>query len=81
MVYFRPDDNRLVCIMMGMFYADCCQTFMNWFPEIGVTCSTSDGAFGNACAITYTTLYRFLPFALGSLANQANNDDDSRSVL
>ena len=45
--------------MMGMFYADCCQTFMNWFPEIGVTCSTSDGAFGNACAITYTTMYRF----------------------
>ena len=65
---------------MGMFYADCCQTFMNWFPEIGVSCSTSDGAFGNACAITYTVLYRSVGIALGSMLNIDSEEERKQTI-
>ena len=63
----RPDDNRLICIALGMVYADCCQTMMNWFPAVGVRCSPTDGAFGNACAIVYTTSNMALPAVLAQV--------------
>ena len=62
--------------MLGMFYADCCQTFMNWFPEMGVSCSPSDGSLGNACAMAYTSLDRFLPFVLNIALNNANTNSE-----
>ena len=77
---FRPDDARLPCILAGMFYADCCQTMMNWFPAVGVTCSPSDGPMGNMCAIMYTTGNTLMPVVLAQAneLGQANGDESER---
>merc|ERR1712038_1120971 len=48
----RPDMNGLQCTLTGMFYADCCQTFMQWFPAMGVTCVVDQ----NLCATIYHLL-------------------------
>merc|ERR1712241_595099 len=76
----RPDDARLPCILAGMFYADCCQTMMNWFPAVGVTCSPSDGPMGNMCAIMYTTGNTLMPMVLAQANEmaQANGNESER---
>ena len=66
----RPDMNGLQCTLTGMFYADCCQTFMQWFPGMGVTCIVDQ----NLCAVLYNLLNNVVvPLALNS-ANGANSD-------
>ena len=78
---FRPDDPRLPCIVAGAFYADCCQTMMNWFPAVGVTCSPSDGPMGNMCAIAYTTGNMLMPMVLAQANEmaQANGNEGDES--
>ena len=56
---------------------------MNWFPAVGVTCSTSDGPMGNACAIMYTTGNTFLlPIIIAQAnGNSANNGTIVDAIL
>ena len=73
-ILFRPDEPRLQCMVLGALYADCCQTAMNWFPAVGITCSASDGPMGNACAMMYTMGNTALPAVL----QQAGADSDGK---
>ena len=66
----RPDMNGLQCTLTGMFYADCCQTFMQWFPAMGVTCVVDQ----NLCATIYHLLNNVIvPLAVNANANQGDS--------